>query len=169
MLKPSFTFHLAVPGRAMAAVLLSGLSLSLLAGLAGCKAADFTGGTTDTSTVAADSAVLRVTNGIEQDPGPLTILLYSKSSMDLTNAVLIKKLGTVPYQGTVSMKVPAGTWKLGRANEAGVVTTLIDADAPEEEWLQCLFKKDGDYSLIFATDGNRTVWHPTFETIPALE
>jgi hypothetical protein len=169
MLKQSFSFRLAVRGRAMAALFISGLSLSVLAGLAGCKAADFTGSTADTTQAAADSAVLRVTNGIEQDPGPVTLLLYSKTSMDLTNAVMVKKLGTVPFQGTVTMKVPVGTWKLGRENEAGVIVSMIDADAEDPEWIQCIFKKDEEYSLIFATDGNRTVWHTTFETIPALD
>jgi hypothetical protein len=165
MHKPSFTLRIAVPGRALG-LLLSGLSLSLLTGLAGCKAADFSGAETDTPDVAADSAVLRVTNSIEQDPGPVTMLLYPKTAMDLVGANVVKRLATVPFQGTVSMKVPAGTWKLAFESPAGVVETLSDEDELDQEWVQCIFQKDGDYSLIMETDGNRMVWHPTFETNP---
>jgi hypothetical protein len=140
-----------------------------LGGLTGCKSVD-TGVTgTDTTQVTADSAVIQVTNHIEQDPDSLTLLLFSPNAVDWTNTGYIKRLGGVPEGGTADIKVPAGTWKLAYEKSGGIRVGMEDVNAGSDEWLKAVFVKDRRYALILKTEVNQTVWVPNFETVPEIE
>lgn len=145
-------------------------ALPLLGGLAGCKSVDLgTTPGTDTTVVTADSAVIRVSNHLEQDPDSLTLLLYAPDAVDWTNTGYIKRLGGVPEGGTVDIKVPAGTWKLAYAKSGGILVPMQDVNAGAQEWLKAIFVKNGKYALILKTDVNETLWVPSFETDPEIE
>lgn len=145
------------------------LALCAWAGLAGCKTVEIDAPPKDSTLTTADSATLRVTNKIEQDPDSITLLLFSGTTVDIANAAPIKTLNGVAYKATSVMRVPAGTWKLGYRNHAGVLFDMTDANAAAQEWLKAIFVKNADYSLIIASDGNRTTWDPTFITDPVIQ
>ncbi|HKP97597.1 MAG TPA: hypothetical protein VJ385_17775 [Fibrobacteria bacterium] len=146
------------------------LALSIWAGLSGCKPVDIDEPAKDSTSVTADSAILRVSNKINQDPDSITILLFSGNAVDIVNANVVKRLGGVPYGATNRrMTVPAGTWKLAYEDNSGVLIPMSDVNSAAQDWLKSIFVKDGDYSLILSSDGNRTVWNPTFRTDPAIE
>lgn len=115
----------------------------------------------------SDSANLTITNDVEQDPQTLTFYLFNGNAVDVTNAAKTKRLGPVPSGNSVTVKVPAGTWKLGYETEAGVLIALEDYEALDPVWYKAVFTKDETYTLFLGTDGNRTVWDPSFPTIPA--
>jgi hypothetical protein len=143
--------------------------LQALGGLTGCKSIDPGTNNTDTTDVAADSAVIRVTNAISQDPDSLTLLLFSPNAIDWTNTNPIKRLGGVAEGGTADIKVPAGTWKLAYEKGGGILVPMEDVYAGAGEWLKAIFVKNGKYALILKTDVNVTVWVPSFETSPPFE
>lgn len=144
-------------------------AVPFLVGLMSCKSIDSGVTGTDTTRVTADSAVIRVTNAITQDPDSLTLLLFSANAVDWTHSNPIKRLGGVAEGGTADMKVPAGTWKLAYEKGGGILVPMEDVDAGAGEWLKSIFVKGGEYALILMTDVNRTVWVPSFETDPAIE
>jgi hypothetical protein len=137
--------------------------LPCLAGLSGCKTVDIESSPIDT-TAKGDSATLKVTNHIEQDPGTITLVLFPGNSIDIINANRTKDLGTVGEGASKTFKVPAGSWKLAYAKEAGDLHAMIDESDGAQEWVKCIFAKNGSYTLELATDGNFTVWIPTFAT-----
>jgi hypothetical protein len=140
-----------------------------LGGLSGCESVNIDSGDTDTTKVTVDSAVIRVTNDISQDPDSLTLLLFSPNAVDWTNSNFVKRLGGVPEGGTADIKVPAGIWKLAYEKGAGIRVPMEDVNAGAGEWLKSIFVKDGKYALILRTDVNETVWVPSFETDPPIE
>jgi hypothetical protein len=143
--------------------------IQAFSGLSGCKAVD-TGVTgTDTTKVAADSAIIRVTNAIAQDPDSLTLLLFSSNAVDWNNANYIRRLGGVAEGQTADITVPAGTWKLAYIKVGGILVPMQDVNSGSLEWLKSIFEKDKRYALILKTEVNETVWVPTFATDPAIE
>jgi hypothetical protein len=136
--------------------------------LSGCKAVDLGGPAVDTANAASDSAVIQVTNNISEDPDSITLLLFPSSTVEVTNASLSKRLGTVAYGGTRSVKVPTGTWKLAYQDKAGNRFAMRDEQSGGLEWLKAIFEKNGSYALILSSDGNLTIWDPTFTTNPPI-
>jgi hypothetical protein len=114
-------------------------------------------------------ATLRISNRISQDPGPLTFYLYPKNSVDFVNATNGRLLGKVEAGLTETFKVPAGSWKIAYQDQAKALFQMVDAASGGQEWLRSEFKKDGDYSLILNSDGNRTIWVPSYPTIPPID
>ena len=144
-------------------------AIQSLGGLTSCKSIDPGVTGSDTSKVTADSAVIRVTNDISQDPDSLTLLLFSPNAVDWNNTNAIKRLGGVAEGGTADIKVPAGTWKLAYEKGGGILVPMEDIYAGAGEWLKSIFVKNGKYALILKTDVNETVWVPSFETLPPIE
>lgn len=118
---------------------------------------------TDTTT---GTSVLRITNSISEDPDSLTFFLFPGNSTDFSNANKARKVGGVAVNGTGRFTVPAGTWKLAYENSARALTAMRDLDS--EEWVKCLFAKDGDYSLILTSEIKNTKWVPSFPTDPVM-
>lgn len=169
---PSHSAKRAIPKHAAAytlAVLSAVAGFQALGGLTGCKSVD-TGVTgTDTTVVTADSAVIQVSNHIEQDPDSITLLLFAPTAVDWTNTGYIKRLGGIAEDGTADIKVPAGTWKLAYEKAGGIRVGMEDVNAGSDEWLKAVFVKDRRYALILRTEVNQTVWVPSFQTIPEIE
>lgn len=145
-----------------------GLAACAWLGLSACKPVEIADPGTD-STVAVDSATVTIFNHIEQDPQAIVFYLFNGNAFDIVNANKVKRLGEIEEGQAKAVKVPVGTWKLAYETEAGVLIALESYDAEEVVWVKAVFEKDRDYALILATDGNRTVWSPTFATIPELE
>lgn len=153
----------------LAAATLAGLCLALgAASLSGCKQVDISE-PTDSTRTDTGTATLRISNNIAQDPDSLIFFRFAANAVDYTNASNALKIGGVGVNKTVVFTVPAGTWKLAYADRAGVLAPMKDENSGGQEWLKSVLKKDGDYSLILSSDGNRTVWDPTFTTIPAIK
>lgn len=156
-----------VPG-ALGALAVLG-AFQALGGLSGCESVNVGTEGADTTNVIADSAVIRVTNDISQDPDSLTMLLFPGNTVDWANANYTKRLGGVAEGATAAFKVPAGTWKLAYEKGAGDLVPMEDVESGTGEWLKSIFVKDKTYALILTTDLNETVWVPTFETDPPIE
>jgi len=158
--RPFRPFH---PLRLVPALAAGALSLAALGGLSACKTVDVSGAGTDTTSQATvDSAVLRITNHLDVDPGTLTFYRFPGTATDFSNAANAEKIGSVTSDGSAVFKVPAGTWKLAYANRAGALTPM--EDQASGEWLKAILEKDGDYSLIIASDGPDIRWDATFAT-----
>lgn len=134
--------------------------------LSGCKKVDISE-STDTTKTDTGTATLRISNRIAQDPDSLIFYRFAANAVDFVNASNGIKIGGVGVNKTAAFKLPAGTYKLAYANRAGTLTPMEDQNSVGQEWVKAIFAKDGDYSLILTTDGNRTVWVPTFKTDPA--
>lgn len=147
---------------------LAALSLMVWAGLSGCKTVDIEAPLKD-STSTTDSATIRISNRIELDPDSLTFFLFRADAVDFTNATNARRLGGVDTGSTGIFRVPVGSWKLAYKDKAQMLTPMRDENSGGLEWLRSIFVKNGDYSLIISTDGNRNVWLPTFKTDPAME
>ncbi|GEM_PF-2323197 len=143
--------------------------LTALGGLTGCKAVDLTPPPSDTTHQTHDSAVISITNQITLDKDSLVFYYYDKAAVEVTNSVYEGKLGGVGVNGTITVKVPVGTWKLAYANSTGVLFPMQDVNDPGLQWLKGIFAKGGKYSLILKTDGNDNIWVPTFVTDPPIQ
>ena len=64
--------------------------------------------------------------------------------------------------GSLEVTIPAGLWKLAYTDETDRQYFLRDEDELDPVWFKCEFEKDKTYTLLMATDGNRTVWSPSF-------
>lgn len=120
------------------------------------------------SITTAGTASLQISNQIQQDPGTLTFYLYPGSSLDWSNANNAIRIDSVKFNTTKSFQVPAGNWKIAYLNRTKVVYPMIDESSGSQEWLRSDFKKNELYSLILKTDGNRTVWVPSYVTVPPI-
>ena len=138
-----------------------------LSGLCGCKTVDLGSAPSDSTDTARGTAVLRITNKIEQDPDSLVFFQFPGNATDFSNAAGARRIGGVDTGATMAFTVPAGTWKLAYANRAGVVTPMRDLGS--DDWLKALLAKGGDYSLILASDGQDIKWVPTFKTDPPMQ
>lgn len=138
------------------------------AGLSGCKTVDIDAPLKD-STSFTDSATIRISNRIKLNPDSLTFFLFRADAVDFTNATSAKRLGGVDTGSTGVFRVPVSSWKLAYEDKAKVLTPMRDENSGGLEWLRSIFEKNGDYSLIISTDGNRNVWQPTFKTEPPIE
>jgi hypothetical protein len=103
-----------------------------------------------------------------QDPSTLTFYLYPGTSVDWANAANAKKIDSVQADSTRAFRVPEGSWKIVYLNRSKALYPMIDANSGSQEWLRSDFKKNGNYSLILKTDGNRTLWVPSYVTVPAM-
>ncbi len=156
-------------GAAYTLAVLSALAgFQALGGLTGCKSVDTGVSVPVTPVVTADSAVIQVSNLIEQDPDSITLLLFAPTAVDWTTTGYIKRLGGVAEGGTADIKVPAGTWKLAYEKAGGIRVGMEDVNAGSDEWLKAIFVKDNKYALILRTEVNQTVWVPSFQTNPEI-
>ncbi|MDB5102370.1 MAG: hypothetical protein JWP91_59 [Fibrobacteres bacterium] len=162
-----FVFRRSLSALRIVSVAIACSGFAALSVLSGCKSIDL-GDATDTTQVIKDSAEVSVTNNITQDPQTITVFLFPPNALEFTNTSNGIRLGTVDTGATVFLKVPAGTWKLGYEDKAGNRVPMRDENSGGLEWLRAVFAKDGRYALILTTDGNRTLWTPNFETIPAI-
>ncbi|MDB5051492.1 MAG: hypothetical protein JWO30_4563 [Fibrobacteres bacterium] len=165
---PSYSRH-SVRGFFPLGHLAAALALCVCAGLSGCKTVEIDAPPVDTTHVTLDSATLRVTNKIDQDPDSITMILFPGNSVDISNANRVKTLGGVAHGATKVMKVPAGSWKLAYEDHAGVLVPMFDINDPAQDWLKSIFVKNGDYSLILTSDASFTKWDPTFATDPPIQ
>ena len=153
----------------LAAAVFAGLCLALVPGvLSGCKTVDISE-PMDTTKTDTGTATLRISNNIAQDPDSLTFYRFVANAVDYTNAAKAVKIGGVAINKTGVFTVPSGTWKLAYADRAGTLSPMKDENSGGQEWLKAIFTKNGDYSLIVSSDGNRTTWDPTFKTDPAIK
>ncbi len=118
--------------------------------------------------ISTGTASLIITNQIKQDPSTLTFYLYPGTSVDWANAANAKKIDSVQADSTRVFRVPEGSWKIVYLNRSKALYPMIDANSGSQEWLRSDFKKNGSYSLILKTDGNRTLWVPSYVTVPAM-
>lgn len=138
-----------------------------LSGLSGCKTVDLGPSPSDSANASAGTAVLRISNKLDQDPDSLVFYMFPGNATDFSNAAGARKVGGVDTGATGVFTVPAGTWKLAYSNRAGVVTPMRDVGS--DDWLKAILAKGGDYSLILSTEGQDTKWVPTFETDPPMQ
>jgi hypothetical protein len=135
--------------------------------LSGCTPADISDAK-PVDSVSTGTASLSITNQIIQDPSTLTFYLYPGTSVDWVNAANAKKIDSVQADSTRVFRVPEGSWKIVYFNRSKAIYPMIDANSGSQEWLRSDFKKNGNYSLILKTDGNRTLWVPSYVTVPAM-
>lgn len=151
------------PFRIIMAPAAMALSLSVLAGLSACKPVDLSNANADTTAqVAADSAVLRISNFIQLFPDSLDFFRFPGTAADFSTATDQRLVGGVGVGRTGVFKVPAGTWKFAYRDQAGVLTAMrgLDSDA----WLKGVLSKNGDYSLILSSEGQNIRWTASFPT-----
>ena len=116
-----------------------------LSGLSGCKTVDLGSAPSDSTDTARGTAVLRITNKIEQDPDSLVFFQFPGNATDFSNAAGARRIGGVDTGATMAFTVPAGTWKLAYANRAGVVTPMRDLGS--DDWLKALLAKGGETAV----------------------
>jgi hypothetical protein len=157
--------------RAIQTLALSLAVLGLATGLAlvACKPPEINDSTgpVDTTTTTG-TATLQLSNRIAQDPGTISFFLFPKNSVDFTNAAGAKLIGSVEAGATKAIQIPAGSWKLAYEDKARVLFPMRDESSGGLEWLRSDFKKDGNYSVILSSDGNRTIWVPSYTTVPPM-
>ncbi len=140
----------------------------VLFNLASCDSVNISGTPTTTPVDSSGTATLSISNRIAIDPGTLTFYLFPGISVDFTNAANATKLGDVDVGATVAFTVKTGAWKLAYANKAQVLVPMRDEASGGQEWLQSTFKKDGIYTVILGTDGNRDIWTTNYTTNPPM-
>lgn len=140
------------PGAALAAFLLV---------LGGCETVQIGGDTTNPGDTTAAEATLLLVNQRQQDPGPLTFLLYLPATQDIESVTPSLKSDTVSFDKSVTLKVKAGRWKIGYEMSNGELRamppTLVEAS--EAQWPVANLVKGKEYRITIDTDeGNQTVW-----------
>jgi hypothetical protein len=150
-----------------ALALSAAVAFAALGGLSACKTVDLSNPAQDTTSAAAGTATLRITNNVSVDPDSLLFYLFPGTSSDFANAANARLIGGVGVGGTGVFTVPAGTWKLAFANQAHVMTAMRAVET--DEWVKAILGKNGDYSLILTSDNQEVRWDPTFPTDPALK
>ena len=136
--------------------------------LPACTPPEMSDGAPADSIPTTGTASLQISNQIQQDAGTLTFYLYPGSSLDWSNANNAIRIDSVQFNAARSFQVPAGNWKIAYLNRTKVVYPMIDESSGSQEWLRSDFKKNGIYSLILKTDGSRTLWVPSYVTVPPI-
>ena len=132
-------------------------------GLSGCTPIDLVTG--DGKTDSTGYATLQVTNNKEQDPGPLGFRLCDSNAIDAQSAVKVMYLGVVAESATVSLKVPAGCYKLAFDDNARV-WPMTDKDSTELTWPKLTFVKGATYHVLIHSEDTRTIWEYDIPVTP---
>lgn len=139
----------------------------VLMALGGCETVDLGNGTDKPVDTATGEASLQLINQRQVDPGPLDFLLYASTAQDIQNIAEVRNLGTVAFEQSLLVKVPAGRWKFGYKTADGELRAMPPTLTEEEraDWPLGALIKDKSYLILIETDeANHTVWRHNIPT-----
>lgn len=129
--------------------------------LGGCEPVDMGNATVKPVDTATGEASLQLINQRQIDPGQLEFLLYSSTAQDIQNIAEVRKLGTVAFEQSLIVKVPAGKWKFGYKAASGELHAMPPtlSEAERADWPVATLAKEKSYLIMIETDeANHTVW-----------
>lgn len=137
------------------------MALAMALGLGGCEPIQFGPETAEPGDTAAAEASLFLSNRREVDPGPLTFLFFPPAVQDIETVAPARTYGPVGFEKSLTVKVPAGQWKIGYRMESGDLRPMpnSESEATDAGWPVVTLSKGKAYQILIETDvGGNTVW-----------